>query len=124
LVGLRTLSLIASGLPLLQLLMGFESLWILLDLSANGVICLRHLTVLHPHCRKDLSHFSERVDLANIVASAIKELTSDLVNADLLLLAVVAVGDAATIGQGVVHGKLLLQLFDFVFISANQQVGV
>jgi len=81
-----------------------KRLRILLNLAANSFILLGHLAILESHLLEDLSHFSQRVNISNVVFASIKEFASGLLNLDSLLLTVVTVCDAATVCKSVVHG--------------------
>jgi hypothetical protein len=83
--------------------MSFECLWVLLDLAANCIILLRHFPVLKSNLLEYFSHLAQRVDFTDIVLGAVKKFSSSLLDLDSFLLAIVGVGDAATICKSVVH---------------------
>ena len=61
---------------------------------------------------EQLLNLSERVDLIDVLGLAIKELEGLLLHLILLFGCVCVVDDATLVGQGVMHGQLLLQLLD------------
>ncbi len=95
-------------LLLLRCLQSLKGLRVVVDLSLDGVIVLRGLSVQQSDLAEDFTDLPQTVDLAYVVSLAFKEVDRYLLNLGLFLLAVARVSNTASVCKSIVHCEFLL----------------
>ena len=105
-------------------LQSFECIWVWIYLPSYCVVILLHLSVNKSNLTENFTHFSQTINLSDVISLTVQKFHSCLLNLGLFLLTVAGVVNATSVRQCVMHGKFLFQLLDLSFIALYHVVRV